>query len=188
MLALALAGLALGAARVRALAARARKLGRWLWVPLLAYVLALAPVLLSGRATFSSFMALADSAVHMLGADYLLRHGQHYAHLDLRNSYGQFLAAYYGGGYPSGADTLLGGSAKLIGAPVIWAFQPFNAFMLATAAGPAWLLARLGGLRGSASGHRCRSILPNLIRGAPDAPGSRCGSRPRSTPRARGSS
>src|SRR5207253_3252357 len=63
-----------------------------------------------------------------------------------------FIAAYYGSGYPSGADTLLGGSAKLIGAPVIWAFQPFNAFMLATACGPAWVLARRGGLRGQWAG------------------------------------
>ena len=37
---------------------------------------------------FSSYMALPDSAVHMMGADFLIRHGQDYAHLDLRNSYG----------------------------------------------------------------------------------------------------
>ena len=34
------------------------------------------------------------------------------------------------------------------GAPLIWAFQPFNAFMLALAAGPAWVLARRIGLAG----------------------------------------
>ncbi|HTA06537.1 MAG TPA: hypothetical protein VK774_09260, partial [Solirubrobacteraceae bacterium] len=56
---------------------------RWmLAVPLLAYALALAPVLLVARASFSSFMALSDSAVHMIGADYLIHHGQSYAHLD----------------------------------------------------------------------------------------------------------
>ncbi len=76
-------------------------------------------------------MALADSAVHMLGADFLIHHGQHYAHLDLHNSYGQFMRDYYGMSYPSGADTLFGGSALLLGLPLIWAFQPFNAFMLA---------------------------------------------------------
>ena len=62
-------------------------------------------------------MALADSAVHMLGADFLLRHGQHYAHLDLRNSYGQFINDYYNTSYPSGADTLFGGSAFLLACP-----------------------------------------------------------------------
>ena len=102
---------------------------------MLAYLLALAPVLPPGRASFSSYMALADSAVHMIGADYLIRHGQHFAHLDLRSSYGQFINDYYNGSYPSGADTLFGGSAFLLGLPLIWAFQPFNAFVLATAAG-----------------------------------------------------
>ena len=95
--------------RVRALAQRWRA-GSWqLLAPVLAYVLALAPVLLAGRPTFSSYMALSDSAVHMMGADFLMRHGQDYAHLDLRNSYGQFINDYYNTYYPSGADTLFGG-------------------------------------------------------------------------------
>jgi hypothetical protein len=122
---------------------------RWtLLVPVLAYLLALAPVLLSGRAGFSSFMALSDSAVHMIGADYLIHHGQSYGGLDLRSSYGQFIKVYYGTGYPSGADTLFGGSALLLGLPLIWAFQPFCAAMLALASGPAWTIARRCGLRG----------------------------------------
>ncbi len=50
--------------------------------------------------------------------------------------------------YPSGSDTLFGASAFLLGLPLIWAFQPFNAFMLASAAGPAWLLMRRMGLDG----------------------------------------
>ena len=59
-------------------------------------------------------MALSDSAVHMIGADYLIHHGQSYGHLDLRSSYGQFINDYYDTGYPSGADTLFGGSALLL--------------------------------------------------------------------------
>jgi hypothetical protein len=147
MLALALAGAALGFGRLRELA---RACARNPWpagISALVYALALAPVLLAGRASFSSYMALADSAVHLMGADYLIRHGQHYGHLDLRNSYGLFIHFYYGSSYPSGADTLFGGSAFLLGLPLIWAFQPFNAFMLASAAGPSWLLARHVGLR-----------------------------------------
>jgi hypothetical protein len=101
-----------------------------------------------GRPSFSSYMALSDSAVHMLGADFLIRHGQDYAHLDLRNSYGQYINDYYNTSYPSGADTLFGGSAFLLGLPLIWAFQPFNAFMLASPPGPAWLLVRRIGLDG----------------------------------------
>jgi hypothetical protein len=148
MLAAALVGFAVGAPRLRALAMRRRTLGWPLAAPVLAYLLALAPVLAAGRPSFSSYMALADSAVHMLGADYLLRHGQEFAHLDLRNSYGLFINNYYNTSYPSGSDTLFGGSAFLLRLPLVWAFQPFNAFMLASAAGPAWLLARRVGLSG----------------------------------------
>jgi len=142
LLAAALAGFALSRARLVALVRRARE---WWWLaalPVLAYALALAPVLLAGRPSFSSYLALADSAVHMLGADYLVRHGQDYAHLDLRNSSGLTISDYYGSSYPSGADTVLGASARLLRVPVIWTFQPFNAFVLAIASGPAWLLAR----------------------------------------------
>jgi hypothetical protein len=148
LVALALAGLLLGGQRLRTLA-RAWRTSIWqLLVCPLTYALALAPVLLAGRPTFSSYMALADSAVHMLGADFLIRHGQDYSHLDLHNSYGLFVHSYYGSSYPSGADTLFGGSSFLVGLPLIWTFQPFVAFMLATAAGPAWVLVRRVGLRG----------------------------------------
>ncbi len=146
MLALALLGFA--PALRRELLARLRTRLAMLLVPLLAYLLALAPVLLSGRAGFSSFMALSDSAVHMIGADYLIHHGQSYGHLDPQSSYGQFIGGYYGMGYPSGADTLLGGSALLLGLPLIWAFQPFCGLVLALGSGPAWAIARRCGLRG----------------------------------------
>jgi hypothetical protein len=146
--ALAVTGWAVGWPRARA-AARDWRRYRWqLGVLVLAYLVALAPLLLAGRPTFSSFGILGDSAFHLLGADYLMRHGQDYAHLDLRGSYGQYLHAYYATGYPSGADTLFGGSAFILGAPLIWMMQPFNAFMLATAAGPAWVLVRRIGLAG----------------------------------------
>ena len=109
-------------------------------------------------------MALSDSAVHMLGADYLIHHGQSYAHLDLHNSYGQFVNNYYNTSYPSGSDTLFGGSAFLLGLPLIWAFQPFNAFMLAAGAGPAWLLARRVGLDGRwAASATLSAIAPALV-------------------------
>ncbi len=144
---------------------RARKIARsWrssLWqigIGPIAYALALAPVLLAGRPSFSSYLALADSAVHMVGADFLIHHGQDFSHLDLANSYGATIHNYYGESYPSGADTLLGGSSNLAGLPLIWTFQPFTAFMLATATGPAWVLLRRAGLsvrpQGRAGGRR----------------------------------
>jgi hypothetical protein len=148
ILAVALAGFAVAGRRLRAAAVslRARP-----WLPVvsvLAFLLALAPVLAGGRTSFSSYMALADSAVHMAGADYLLRHGQHFAHLDLHNSYGQFINDYYNSSYPSGADTSFAAGATLLGLPLIWAFQPFNAVMLALTVGPALLIARRLGLTG----------------------------------------
>ena len=149
MVLLALAGFALDARRLpgklRGLSPRDQRL----WLPVLVYVVALAPVLLAGRTTFSAYGVLTDSAFHMMGADYLIRHGQDFAHLDLHNSYGQYIAHYYATGYPSGADTLFGGSAFVLGLPLIWAFQPFNAFMLALVASPTWLLLRRAGLSGA---------------------------------------
>jgi hypothetical protein len=164
MAAVALAGFALARTTARSLARRCLE-RPWLpCVSVLAYAIALAPVLLAGRPSFSSYMALADSAVHMIGADFLIHHGQHYAHLDLHNSYGQFINDYYNTSYPSGADTLFGGSALLLGLPLIWAFQPFNAFMLASAAGPAWLLARRMRLAGPwAALATLTAILPALV-------------------------
>jgi len=164
MTAVAIAGFAVGWGRAQSLARRCRQQP---WLPVasvLAYAIALAPVLLAGRTTLSSYMALSDSAVHLIGADFLIRHGQHYTHLDLHNSYGQFINNYYNTSYPSGADTLFGGSAFLLGLPLIWAFQPFNAFMLATAAGPAWLLARRMRLQGVwAASAALTAVLPALV-------------------------
>jgi hypothetical protein len=140
------AGFVSGGSRLGALLRAGRD---WAWplgAGVLAYVLALAPVLFAGRPSFSSYLTLSDSAFHMQGADYLIRHGRDFAHIDLRNSYGQYLNAYYNSSYPSGSDTLFGGSALLFGLPLIWAYQPFDAFMLAVAGGPAWLLLRRLGL------------------------------------------
>lgn len=182
---LALAGFALGRRRLAVMFGRAqagtlgpgpgpveKPAGGWpqfgwqLAVPVLAYFLALAPVLFSGRPSFSSYGVLTDSAFHMLGADFLIRHGQDFSHLDLHNSSGQYLNAYYNTSYPSGADTFFGGSAFLIHVPLIWAFQPFNAFMLALATGPAWVLVRRIGLDGwLAALATLTVVLPALVYG-----------------------
>ena len=157
-------GLAVGWPRIRVVA-RGWREHRWqLVVPVTAFVAALAPVVFAGRPTFSAYTVLTDSALHIAGADYLIRHGQHYAHLDLLRSYGQYIQNYYAKSYPTGADALLGGTAFLVHVPVIWAFQPFNAFILATASGPAWLLARRSGLCGAwAAAAALTATLPALV-------------------------
>ena len=170
---LALAGFALGRRRVAGLTALARQAGgrrqRFGWqlaALVIAYVAALAPVLFAGRPSFSSYGVLTDSAFHMFGADFLIRHGQDFSHLDLRNSPGQYLNDYYNTYYPSGADTFFGGSALLVRVPLIWAFQPFNAFMLALATGPAWVLVRRFGLDGWLAALATLTVtLPALVYG-----------------------
>jgi len=101
MAGLALGGFALSWGRARGLA---RGLLRHRWpvaVSVLVYAIALAPVLAGGRSSFSSYMALADSAVHLIGADFLISHGRDFAHLDPHNSYGRFIDYYYNTSYPS---------------------------------------------------------------------------------------
>lgn len=164
IVAVALLGLALARARAGATLAAAARSPLAAMATLAAYLLALAPVLLAGRPSFSSYGTLSDSAVHMAGADYILHHGQSYSGLDLSNSYGLFIKGYYGTSYPSGADTLLGGSALLAGLPLIWAFQPFNAFVLALGCGPAWVLVRRLGLgRGWSAVAAVTAVLPALV-------------------------
>jgi hypothetical protein len=159
-------GFTLGRRRVETLARQWRRCGWQLAVPLLAFLAAIAPVLFAGRPSFSSYGVLTDSAFHMLGADFLIRHGQDYSHLDLRNSYGQYINGYYNTSYPSGADTLFGGSAFLLHVPLIWAFQPFNAFMLALTAGPAWMLVRRIGLDGALAALAALTVtVPALVYG-----------------------
>jgi hypothetical protein len=163
----AIVGFALGRGRLAAMVAGGRRRCGWqLALPVIAYIAALAPVLFSGRPSFSSYGVLSDSAFHMLGADFLIRHGQDFSHLDLRNSSGQYLNAYYNTSYPSGADTFFGGGAFLAHVPLIWAFQPFNAFMLALATGPAWVLVRRIGLDGwLAALATLTVVLPALVYG-----------------------
>ena len=79
-----------------------------------AYLLAIAPSCsLAGRLSVLRLPdAISDSAVHMIGADYLIGHGMRLLAPGPRNSYGQTINAYYNSNYPSGADTLFGASAN----------------------------------------------------------------------------
>lgn len=147
----ALLGLVVGRARLAGLARALQASGAarmQAGATALVYLVAIAPVLVAGRPSFSSYMVLTDSSIHMVGADYLISHGYNFGHLDLSNSYAQLVTSYFNNAYPSGADTLFGASAFLLRLPVIWAFQPFNAFALAMAVGPAWLIVRRIGLDG----------------------------------------
>jgi hypothetical protein len=163
--AVAAGGLLAGRGRLRELAGALAAEPLPLAVSVIAYLLAIAPVLLSGRPGFSSG-SLSDGVVHLMGADYLIHHGQVFGSLDLANSYGGFLHGYFGMGYPSGADTFFGASGLLLGLPLIWAFQPFNAFVVALGCGPAWVLARRLGLgRALAAAAALTAVVPALVYG-----------------------
>lgn len=163
----ALAGLIAGRARIGelALALGARAAARaQVGLVVVAYLIGMAPVLLGGRPSFSSYMVLTDSSIHMIGADYLMTHGSSFGGLDLRNSYGQLVNDYFNSGYPSGADTLFGASSFLLRLPLIWSFQTFNAFALALGVGPAWLLVKRLGLDGLWAGVAALTItMPALV-------------------------
>jgi hypothetical protein len=166
LVALAGAGFAAGHRRVLGALRRLRSNAWLLAIGPLTYAIALAPVLASGRATLSSYMALTDSAFHILGASYFLSHGQSFAHLNLATSAGQYMTNYYAHGYPSGADTLFGASASLLGASLLFAYQPYCAFALALATGPAWLIARRLGLAGAwAAAAAVAATVPALVYG-----------------------
>ncbi len=144
-----------------------RQFGWQLAVPVIAYVAALAPVLFAGRPSFSSYGVLTDSAFHMLGADFLIRHGQDYAHLDLRNSLRPVPERLLQHLATRRARTRCSAAARsLVRVPLIWAFQPFNAFMLALCAGPAWVLVRRLGLDGWLAALATLTVtLPALVYG-----------------------
>src|SRR5277367_2020335 len=82
MLAVAVGGFAASWGRARTLATGIRNNPLAVATSILAYALALAPVLIAGRASLS-YGALSDPAVHLAGADYLIHHGQSYGRLDL---------------------------------------------------------------------------------------------------------
>jgi hypothetical protein len=166
LVALAVTGWVTGHRRVRAALRNVRSNAWPLAVGPIAYLIALAPVLASGRATLSSYMALTDSAFHILGASYFHSHGQSFAHLNLASSAGQYMNNYYAHGYPSGADTLFGATASLVGASLLFAYQPYCALALAVSTGPAWLIARRLGLGGAwAALAAVAATLPALVYG-----------------------
>ncbi|MHB2001638.1 MAG: hypothetical protein ACYCSI_15865, partial [Solirubrobacteraceae bacterium] len=113
---------------------------------LLTYLFAIAPVFFLGRPSLSAYMTLTDSAYHILGSSYLIEHGRAFGGVSTGSSYGIVLHSYFDSGYPTGADTFFGASSALLRLSALWTFQPFNAFALALAVGPASMLARRAGL------------------------------------------
>jgi len=130
----------LAAAAGAALACRGRKDGRsrrrigvdaWAAAAALgAFLVYLAPVLLSGHPTFTGYIKLDDTATWMAFVDRLMDHGRDLAGLE-PSSYRATLEVNLPSGYPVGAFLPLGVGAQLTGTDVAWLVQPYMATMAA---------------------------------------------------------
>lgn len=122
VVALALAGYAVGARR-------------WRWSPALAaaagvFAVFAAPVVLSGNATFAGYGVLGDTAIQFVGIDRLFEHGRSLADLP-PSSYQAALQGYFDSGYPFGAQVAIGAVRPLVGQDIAWVYQPGLAFLVA---------------------------------------------------------
>jgi hypothetical protein len=98
------------------------------------YVIAAAPVVLSGQATFLGYFVDSDTAFHLVLISELLAHGRdlsHVAPISSGNAVAGVLHQYVGTAYPTGADVGVGALRPLIGQDVAWIYQPYLAVMLA---------------------------------------------------------
>jgi hypothetical protein len=137
------------------------------WWPIAAgaatYVLVALPVLLLGRATVAGYLLDTTAAFHLLGSDYLLEHARNFSGLPPSATSGT-LQGYYGTGYPSGGQTLLGGTGRLVGTDRIWLYQAFLAMLAAFCAPVLYYLGRVAELaRPLAAGTAVLASAPALV-------------------------
>jgi hypothetical protein len=112
---------------------RARRRG-FAWGPLAAlatYAIVSAPILGAGRLTFPGYLLDTTAAVQMMGAEWLLHHGNNYSAIAQIPGYGQTLVAYFGNGYPTGGHAVWAAVGWLSGQDLLWLYSPFQAFELA---------------------------------------------------------
>jgi len=144
--ALALVGIGLGGRSVRE-RWRTRRTGWWLGpgAGLAAYLLVAAPVIVSGRVTFSGYLLDTTGAIQIAGAERLLHHAHHFS--NGIPAYGTTLQAYFGNGYPSGAHGVLASVGWLSGQNLLWLYSVYQALELGLLALVLTHLARRAGLR-----------------------------------------
>ncbi len=125
VVALAVAGLALGAKALRPATCD-------LWAASAAFgvfCVYAAPVVLSGSATFLGYTLLGDTSIHFTLIDWVMSHGFHSVPSGPASSTHAALASYLGTAYPLGAHTALGAIRPLVGQDVAWVFQPYLALL-----------------------------------------------------------
>jgi hypothetical protein len=105
------------------------------------YCVYMAPVVLSGSATFAGYAFLGDNAVHFSLVDHVVEHGSRMTDLPY-SSYGEVLRINLGNGYPLGPHFHLASLTALLGTEVAWLYQAYVAVPIALAAIPAAALLR----------------------------------------------
>jgi hypothetical protein len=118
-----------------------------------AYGVYMAPVVLSGSATFAGYAILGDNAVHFSLVDHVVDHGSHMTDIPY-SSYGELLRINLGNGYPLGPHYQLASLTTLLGTDVAWLYQSYLSVAIALATIPAARLLRSVGLgpRAAAAG------------------------------------
>ena len=99
------------------------------------------PVLASGRATFTGYVKLDDTATFLAITDRVLDHGRSVVGL-APSSYEATLDVTIAHGYPLGSVLPLGIGQKLVGTDAAWLYQPWLAFCAAMLALALYELAR----------------------------------------------
>lgn len=163
LLAAPLAGLGLSAHAVRA-RWQARRAGWWWGFAggVAAYLIAIGPVLMAGRATFPGYLLDTTGSVQLMGAERLVTEGHHWSVPD--SGYGAQLAGYFGNGYPSGAHSAFGGIGALIPVDYLWLYAPYLAAALAlTALVLVWIALRSGLAPWAAAVSGCVAAVPALV-------------------------
>ena len=116
----------------------------WLWpllAALFAFVAYAAPVVFSGRLTFTGFSMITDIANHFDLAAQMTSAGQ-VAPTPVDSSFAESIRKLLGASYPTGMHSLLGAWSQLLGRELAWMYQPTITF-----AAPMGALAAFGVLR-----------------------------------------
>ena len=119
------------------------------------YALHIAPVALTGSATFLGYNLLNDMAIHLALVDWIGDHGSRYLH-EPPSSYTSAIDTYVGSGYPLGSHELLAALKPFAGLDPAAVYQPFLALAAGIAAAAIFGLMR-GGDAADARGLRPRA-------------------------------
>jgi hypothetical protein len=126
----AMAGLVLGRARLAPGRARVIATLPAVLTALALYLTFAAPVILSGRPTWTAYGVDTTSAFHWLGAEHVASKGLDFSDAG-QSAATAITAGYFANSYPAGGNTALGVTARLTGVAVAWLWQPFLAVVCA---------------------------------------------------------